>query len=161
MSRPRGSNSGCLLAGLILAICANSRAQGFQGIVPLESGCDDVKKALHVDICDSTDNVYFLPEYSLTVHLAKEAPVKWGDICYQAPRGKVIAIDVSYNKPPLINNYPYTLEFVRSEVSDIPTNIYSNSRLGLTVISHQGLANTAIFIPTREQVKSLVVDCKP
>ena len=135
-------------------------AQGFKGIIPLVSTCDDIKHILQVEKCTVPFSVYFLKDFSIDIHFEKEKPSESDKQCYRVPAGTVTSFTVSYNKPFPIKDFEYELKYKEGPFGDIDTTVYKNPENGVYVLVNLGRINTAIFTPTPEQNRKFLYDCK-
>lgn len=146
---------------IFLGCCQFISAQGFKGIVPLESTCEDIKRILRVEKCDFPQSIYRLKEYTVSVSFYENKPIgKNKDLCYQIPAGRVIGLTVSYNKHIRIAEFEYELKFAQKLNNDIDTEVYKNEANNVSVFSNNGLVETAIFSATRELHKKYAIECR-
>jgi hypothetical protein len=149
-----------LVSALIfLGFCNFTSAQGFKGIIPLESTCEDVKRILRVDGCKFPRSVYWLKDYTIDISFNEKRSVE-SKICYKVPKGRVISLVVSYNKNIPIKEFEYELKFVKKLNNDIDSIVYENEQNNISVLTQLGFVSTAIFIPTQEQHKKFAFECK-
>ncbi len=149
-----------LISALILfGFCNFTSAQGFKGIIPLESTCEDVKRILQVDECKFPRSFYWLKDYRIDISFNENRSVE-SKICYKVPKDRVISLVVSYNKNIPIKEFEYDLKFVQKLNNDIDTIVYENEENNISVFTHLGLVSYAVFIPTQEQHKKFAFECK-
>lgn len=148
---------------LILMFCSFDgfvSAQGFKGIVPLESTCEDVKRILQVEECIVPRSIYWLQDFRVSISFTQEKPSEGDKLCYKVPAGRVLSLTVSYNKPFPIKEFEYELKYTEGPFGDIDTISYENEEKGVSVLTNLGRINTAIFAPTPEQHKKYAYECK-
>jgi len=149
-----------LLFFVFFACNEYSFAQGFKGIIPLESTCEDVKRILNVKECQFPLSIYWLKDFRISVRYTQEKPSESDKLCYKVPAGRVSSVTVSYNKPFPIKEFEYELKYVEGPFGDIDTITYENSEKGVDVFTNLGRVGTAIFGPTPEQYRKFSYDCK-
>jgi hypothetical protein len=146
---------------IFFCCCKFVSAQGFNGIIPLESTCEDVKRILQVEECKSPRSVYWLKDYTVDVSFYENKPIGIEkNLCYKVPAGRVIGISVDYYKRIPIKDFQYALKYAETLPNDISTEIYENEENGVSVFTHNGLISTAIFLPTPEQHKKFAFECQ-
>jgi len=135
-------------------------SQGFRGIVPLESTCDDVKRVFQVDHCTYPQSVYFLKEFWVKVDFVDAKVLldqKW---CFRVPAGRVSSFSISYNKRFPIDQFQYKLKYVEGPPDDIGTLTYESKEVGVSASTLNGEISTAFFGPTSHQLKELGYLCE-
>lgn len=73
---------------ILLAVAANVQAQGWRGILPLHSSCDDVKQKLGIAEC--RDRTYDMPDSKVSI-LFSDGTCSSG---WNVPLGTIITLDV-------------------------------------------------------------------
>jgi len=141
----------CVVAG---------HSQGFMGLIPLESTCDDVRRIFHVDTCTYPQSVYLLKQYSVIVNFTVEKPDTSVKLCFRVPRGRVRSIIVSFNKRFSLEQFEYKLKYVRGPYGDIGTIEYENKELGIRANVLNGEISSVVFEPTASQSKELGYQCE-
>jgi hypothetical protein len=149
-----------VLTIIFLCCCQFVSAQGFKGITSLESTCEDVKRILQIDECQFPRGTYWLKEYTVSISFTKDNPGKSDKFCYKVPAGRVSSIVVSYHNPVLVKDFEYELKYEKDLNDDINQVAYSNVEKGVSVLSQNGFATSAIFVPTPEQHKKFAYKCK-
>ncbi|MEZ5421576.1 MAG: hypothetical protein R2682_00605 [Pyrinomonadaceae bacterium] len=149
-----------VLCLVIFAFTGLVSAQGFKGLIPLESTCEDVKRVLNVEKCTVPFSVYFLKDYMVGVHFKTETPSEDEKWCYKVPVGTVTSLTVSYNKPFPLKDFEYRLEYAEGPFGDVDTTAYKNEEKGVSVFVNLGRINTANFMPTPDQRKKYAYDCR-
>jgi hypothetical protein len=144
---------------ILVGFCSFTSAQGFKGIIPLESTCEDVKRILQVDECKVPQSVYRLKDYTVSISF-NDNSLDESKICYKVPKGRVISLVVSYHKNIPIKEFEYELKFVKKLYNDIDEDWYANNEKGVSVLSQIGLVSSAVFVPTHEQHKKFAYECK-
>ena len=149
------------LFALFLVPCL---AQGFEGIIPLKSTFNDVKKALKVKTCSFPQSIYFLKDFSVTVNFADTKDNKNHKICYKVPDETVTSVAVSYHKPILLSDFGYELKYDSGPFGDINTFFYQNSEKGISVFVNENrfgnkAVSASIFAPTTEQHRKFSYPC--
>jgi hypothetical protein len=146
---------------IFFCCCPFVCAQGFKGIVPLESTCDDVKRILQVRTCALPTSVYYLEGFVVTAHFTKAKPSKGDKNCFRVPAGIVSSLVVSYHKPFPIKDFEYELKFSQIMSSDIETATYENSEKGIVAqVDGNGLVETVLFGPAPKRFQELSYNCK-
>ena len=135
-------------------------SQGFMGLIPLESTCDDVKRIFHVDTCTYPQSVYLLKQYSVIVNFTVEKPDPSDKLCFRVPRGRVESFAVSFNKRFSLEQFEYKLKYVRGPYGDIGTIEYENKELGIRANVLNGEISSVVFEPTASQSKELGYQCE-
>ncbi|CAN5792560.1 hypothetical protein BH24ACI3_BH24ACI3_11240 [soil metagenome] len=148
-----------LLIVMVYFFSESGNAQGFRGIVPLESNCGDIKRVFNVEKCSFPVSVFFLEELSIDVHFYSEKPEDRRK-CYRVPSGTVTALSITFNKKMPIKDFGYDLKFSEVIVNDIETVVYENAALGVSAYVHDGLVTDAFFIPTVEQRRKFGIPCE-
>lgn len=153
-----------LLIGTVFCSCIFVSAQGFKGIIPLESNCEDVKRILKVDKCTFPQSIYFLKDFWIRVNFVSIKSNKTDKICYKVPVGNVTSITVSYNKKILLSEFEYKLKYAEGPFGDIDTFGYESSEKGVSVLVNEDMfgnkvISTASFIPTIEQHRKFSYEC--
>jgi len=135
-------------------------SQGFMGLIPLESTCDDVRRIFHVDTCTYPQSTYFLKEYWVTVDFTVEKPDPSAKLCFRVPRGRVESFAVSFNKRFPLEQFEYKLKYVRGPYGDIGTTEYENKELGIRAYVLDGEISSVVFEPTASQSEELGFQCE-
>lgn len=149
-----------LVPTMIATMTTEVRPQGFRGIVPLESTCDDVKSVLGVESCDRQQSTYFLKDVVVTVTFVTDSPDTNEKLCYRVPVSAVRSIIVSYNRPLNIEELEYELKLEKEPFGDDNATLFVNKEKGVTVYVYSGMIRTAIFGPTPKQHINLSRRCK-
>lgn len=153
-----------LLIVTVLTYCTFVSAQGYKGIIPLESTCEDVKRILKVENCTfSLLNRDYTKDW-ISVTFATAKPNKTDKICYKVPVGKVTSISVSYNKPILLSEFEYELKYAEGPFGDIEGYSYENSEKGVSVLVHKDMfgnkrIHNAYFRLNVEQHRKFSFEC--
>lgn len=135
-------------------------AQGFKGLIPLESTCEDVKRILKVEKCSDPYSVYFFKDFIVGVYFKTDPPSEEDRWCYNVPTGTVTSFTFSFNKRIPMEDFEYELKFAERIENDIVTIVYDNREKGVGAYVHNGLITRAFFGPTPEQRKKYAYDCK-
>ena len=137
-----------------------SYAQGFRGLVPLESTCEDVRRILKVDNCKEPQTVLFLKDVWLTINFSTKENVAIDGFCYDAlPANRISMIKVSVHHSIAIPDFEYPLDYLRGPEGDIDTMTYVNRDHGVTALVNLGRINTLIYSPSKEQREELGKKC--
>jgi len=136
-----------LVLVVLLIVVANTQAfsQGFKGIVPLESTCEDVKRILGVAECTFPRGTYWMKDYVVSVGFIGDRSVNPDRSCYVVPAGRVISVNVSYNKPIPLAQFDYKLVFAETLANDVGSTIFENIEKGVTAYVQNGTVTSAIF----------------
>ena len=150
-----------LLLILLVFFCGGYvRGQGFKGIIPLESTCEDVKRILKIEKCTFPLSVYYLKDFTVSIHYTKETSSEEDKWCFKVPAGTVDSITVSYNKKFSIKEFEYELKYKEKLIDDIDITVYENVEKGINVTSNNGFVGIATFAPTPQQYRKLAYQCK-
>jgi hypothetical protein len=152
--------SAVVFMAIFFCCCRFVPAQGFKGIIPLESTCEDVKRILQVETCRLPISTYYLDDYVITVFYTKDKPSAKAATCFKVPAGRVSSLTVSYKKPFPIKDFVYALKFSQTVLSDIETTTYENSEKGILAYVDNGLISTALFGASLKQYQELAYKCK-
>lgn len=149
---------------IVLSCCTLLSAQGFKGIVPLESTCEDVKRILKVENCTFSLLSRDWTKDWVSVTFATAKPDKTQQLCYKVSVGKVISITVSYNEPILLSEFEYELKYVEGPFGDINGYSYQNSDKGVSGLVHEDMfgdkrIHEAHFGPNFEQHRKFSYEC--
>jgi len=136
-------------------------AHGFNGIIPLKSTCEDVKRILKVEKCEFPYSLYFLKDFTISIYYTKEKPSETDKVCYKVPAGRVSSIRVSYNKQFPIKDFEYNVKYAEGPFGDIGTIAYENLEKGVSVFTVDGVVGTAFFKPTLKQHRKFSYSCNP
>jgi hypothetical protein len=153
-----------LLIATVLAYCTCVSAQGYKGIIPLESTCEDVKRVLKVENCTFSPLRRDWAKDWISVSFATAKPDKTQKTCYKVPVGKVISISVSYNKPILLSEFEYELKYAEGPFGDIDGYSYENPEKGVSALVHKDMfgnksIHQAFFGPNVEQHRKFSYKC--
>lgn len=112
-----------ILVFFLAAVESICLAQGWQGIQPLQSTCDDVKKALKVDKCEYPDSIYRLPDETVTVRFVTcPCPITC-DSAYggwNVPFSTVAGIIRELHKPFSVTNFDVNSKKWTKLTTDVP-----------------------------------------
>ncbi len=134
---------------IVLAAAANVQAQGWRGIIPLHSSCEDVKQKIGIAEC--RNRTYDTPDSKVSI-LFSDGTCSSG---WNVPAGTVITLDVhpkaSQRFSDLVldsNNYRAIREGHLQEVVRYENNDQSMS----ITVSHEGLIMSYFYGPsTKDQ----------
>lgn len=149
-----------VLSFVIFCFTGLVSAQGFKGLIPLESTCEDVKRILNVEKCSYPLSVYSLKDYIVGVYFKTETRSEDDKWCYKVPVGTVTSFDMSLNKGIPIKDFEYKLKFAEKLENDIVTIVYDNREKGVRAYVQNGVITNAFFGPTPEQRKKYAYECK-
>lgn len=124
--------------------------EGWRGIVPLHSTCDDVKRILEVDRCELPTSQYDLPDFRVTINFTTSACCE----NWQVPSGTVAEIIISPKKPTPLSEYNLT-EGYRKVVDEeiVGQEWYDNRVEGVTVYVFNGMITHFMFYPSVKDEK--------
>lgn len=141
-----------------------SQAQGWRGIKPLRSTCEDVKRALGVDKCEYPESVYRLQDQTVTVgFIMCPCPI----LCYHVGSGWNVPIGTVggitrelRNKPLPISNFNVDSGKWKKTYTDfIGQVLYNNYDEGISLDTVNGQVFTIHYYPPLDKHKDLV--CPP
>src|SRR5688572_15229703 len=135
----KGLRNAFLFAFFVLIFTNIASSQGFRGIVPLESTCEDVKRILGVEKCGPSQSIYFLKEHWITVNFTSKDDCKKRKLCFRVPPGRVTSLNVSYHKRIPIAEFEYELKRGEGPFGDIGTIAYENKEKGVAAMTLNGL----------------------
>ena len=151
-------NSAFLIFFGLVCFSNVAMSQGFKGLIPLVSTCDDVRHVLKVEQCGLTENTYMLKDYWVKIELV---PSQYGrnDLCYKVPPGRILSITVMYNKPFPIGQFQHSLTRKVGPMGDVGTVGYQDEKNGISVLSNNGMIGTVMYLPTPAQHRKYAFDC--
>jgi len=149
-----------ILIAIMWLTTTNLFSQGFKGIIPLQSTCEDVKRVLRVSECKYPKSDYVLPEMEVGINFAVEKPSKSTRRCWRVTPRTVISVSVRLRKPIPLSKFEYPLEYLVGPLEDDGTFYYTNKEKGINVTVS---GNEIYFIdygPLEADYKSLTYPCK-
>ncbi|HWS56220.1 MAG TPA: hypothetical protein VN228_18915 [Pyrinomonadaceae bacterium] len=148
-----------VLVSLAFAQASRPPAEGWRGIVPLRTTCDDVKKALKVEKCGAPMSEYNVPGFRVVVFFSSsqccDDPAGW-----RVPPGTVTSLIIS----PVKKMRPPELGIDLSEYLKLPDRdvvgmeAYENRGRGIAVNLSDGFVQDIIVAPP---AKDEGLRCKP
>ncbi len=141
-----------------MSVFAN--AQGFRGIVPLKSNCEDVKRILQVEKCTFPQSIYRLEDFNVVVNFTTDKPRKKAKICFKVPARLVSSLTVSYHKPFPLSEFEYEVKYIEGPFGDINTTIYGDKEKGVEVFTINSQVSYVGYIPTEMEYQKLSYPCK-
>jgi len=139
-------------------------AQGWQGIQPLRSTCDDVKKALKVDKCEYPESIYHLQDETLTVKFVTcPCPIKC-DSAYggwNVPFGTVAGIIRELHKPFSVTNFDITgRQWTNLTTDMIGEVLYDDNQAGISLSTMDGnITKITYYAPLQKNKDLLCPKC--
>ena len=132
---------------ILLATAANVQAQGWQGIVPLHSGCDDVKQKLGIAEC--RNRTYDTPDSKVSI-LFSDGTCTSG---WNVPTGAVITLDVHPKAPQNFSELALDIRNYRvisdAHLQGIVRYEHNDGSMSLTV-SSEGLVMGYFYGPSEK-----------
>lgn len=152
----------CSFVGIIICLSMTIlvNGQGYKGIIPLQSNCEDVKRILKVKECTYPRSEYEFENFQISVWFTKEKPNKDERICWDVPAGTVLSISVSYDIPILLSKFEHPLKFVKGPINDIFMMLYKNEERALEAYIMDDSVKQVIYLPTEAKRKKLSYACK-
>lgn len=135
------------------------KAQGYNGIIPLQSKCEDVKRALKVKECSFPVSEYRFERFRISIWFTKNTPDKKDRICWNVPTGTVTSIRVSYNTPIPLSKFEPSLKRVKGPIDDIFTDLYENKEKSLEAYVNNEFVNHVVYLPSELDRKTLSYAC--
>jgi len=137
---------------IMLTTSSVSLAQGWRGIVPLHSTCEDVKQQLGVTKCDA-DSTYNSEDETITVTFSeKPCHEKWPYETWNVPPGTVTSVIVNLKKQPPMVALNIDIEKYKKAVDEYSTGgyIYYSEEEGTTItVDGEGKALELHFLPAK------------
>lgn len=132
-----------------------SCTRGWRGIIPLRSTCEDVKRILGVETCNSPRSEYQLPNFKVTVSFS-------ACVCcenWRVPAGTVLYITVTpalrETRPLSDYNVGVGNNWQVYESDAVGMNIYENPAEGVAFHTFNGMVTEISFYPTTEDWENL------
>lgn len=142
----------------VMPVFANE--QGFRGIVPLKSDCEDVKRILQVEKCTFPQSIYRLKNFNVVVNFTTDKPSKEDKICFKVPAGLVSSLTISYHKSFPLSEFEYEVKYIEGPFGDINTTVYGDKEKGIRVFTIDGHVSYVGYIPTEMEYQKLSYLCK-
>lgn len=139
-----------MLFALLPLGCSIGIAQGYRNIVPLRSGCADVKRILRVARCDYPTSKYEFEDETLRVTFSTMRCDKaWGR-AWNVPRGTVLGIERIFRKPVLLSDSDIDLSKYKEagRASDIDEAYYLNEDDGTSLLVVENGIRSIDYSPT-------------
>ena len=149
-----------LIPVFFFAVPIFANAQGFKGIVPLQSTCEDVKRILQVGECTFPQSIYRLKDFRITINFTTDKPEKEAKICFRVPAGLVSGFTVSYNKRFPVAEFEPKVKYLEGPFGDIDTIVYGNEEDSIAVFTNSELVNYIVYSPTRTERRKFSYQCK-
>ena len=143
---------------IVTLLCCSEvlSAQGYKGIIPLKSTCEDVKRVLKVDECKEPFTMYSLEDIRVSIHFTKDGATE-NNLCYRVPTGRVLSFTVSFNKAVPLDKFEYKLKFAEKIENDIVSIIYANEEKGVSAYVQDGMDHHCdVHTHTQAAQKALV-----
>ena len=131
-------------------MAGQSQSNGWRGITPLRSTCEDVKKSLGVDNCSVPVSNYTLPEFRVMIEFAKKgcgnAPHTW-----RVPKGTVVTIVLSPRKEMVPTEFGLDLSTYnkREDGEIVGLEHFTNEEDGITVDLYRGFVQNLFLYPRK------------
>lgn len=121
------------VCALVLTSAASaSVAQGYRGIVPLHSTCEDVKRILGVSSCKPPDNTYDLVDERVRITFSKRRCEKAWQKFWNVPPGTVLSVERFLKKPVRIDNLKLDLtKYEKMFTDSLNEVVYKNYNDGI------------------------------
>jgi hypothetical protein len=146
---------------LIILVYSISNGQGWRGLFPAKSSCEDVKRILSVDKCNYPFTDYELDDFGVTVFFYE---FNWCENCPEngldIPKGTVTSLIVRPRKKIPLHEYGIDVSKFKKRVdAEMEGNeIYDNNEIGVTVYTFKGWV-TDVFYFLSEKEKD-ILRCK-
>ena len=141
------------LAFIFCSVYQEINAQGFKGIVPIRSTCEDVQRILGGGGCGKSSETITLPneEIKITYTTQKCQPF-YGDLTrWNVPIGTVFTIIRRFKIPPTLEEAEMKInesEFIKT-TNDIVGQVFYHKKNGEEVLTiTQGYLNDIIYYPS-------------
>ena len=133
-----------LLTGIAaLAFSADAPAQGWRGLAPMRSTCQDVEKVLGGTACGKEQAIYDLPGESVWFNFSVDG-CKGGHLQeeYDVPTGTIIGISISMRGDKLVTLSDLKVDLTKFEKTDISDMIgvykYISREVGMYITANEG-----------------------
>lgn len=139
-----------MLCAVLLLGCRIGIGQGYRNIVPLRSGCADVKRILGVARCDYPTSKYEFEDQTLRVTFSTMRCDKAGGKAWNVPRETVLAIERTFRKPVLLSDSDIDLSNYKEagRASDIDEAYYLNEQDGTSLLVVEKGIRSIYYSPT-------------
>lgn len=142
-----------------MCVITSSQANGWRGITPLHSTCEDVKRILKVDNCSLPISEYTLPDYRVKVSFADDDCVS-SPLAWRVPKGTVLSLTISPQRAMTASQFGIDLSGSKKRDGEeiVGMEHYDNEEEGVSVELFQGhLLNVGL----RPRKSDEALRCKP
>ena len=149
-----------ILFALLLTACAVTYSQGFRGLVPLSSTCEDVKRILKVENCKYPNSRYEFPDGEVSIYFVKKEPAKFDKLCWKISPDKVESIFFQPRQDIPLTEFEPKLEFIElaSDDSHI-AKTYGNKERGIEAYVIFDLILQILYKPTLTEFQKFSYPC--
>src|ERR1700752_116546 len=152
-----------MLIFTVLISCGASVAQGWRGIIPLHSTCEDVKRVLGVDKCEYPNSTYQLENETVTISFETcPCPIScsYQSRAWNVPAGTVSGIARQLRKPLPIASFAVDDKWKKLETDFIGELIYDNYEQGISLSAVNGeVVNVTYYAPLDKNKHLLCPKC--
>jgi hypothetical protein len=139
-----------VLAALLFSCASISLPQGYRGIVPLHSTCEDVKRILGVTTCEPTNEFYEFEDESVGVTFSKSSCEVAYHKAWNVPPGTVLDVKRILKKRFQLS--ALRIDFTKykkiSLNDDINTIVYENQDEGISYWTISGDVTSIHYFPS-------------
>lgn len=149
-----------LLSLLVIVTTIPASAKGWQGIIPLRSTCEDVKRTLKVDKCATPESEYDLPDLKVIIYFSQNRSCDADPRAWRVPTGTVTSIIITPTKGMRPSELDIDIsKYKKLGDSDVVgIERYESREEGVTVHLFNGFVQTAFFYPPSSDEP---LRCKP
>lgn len=145
---------------LLVTACALAYSQGFRGIVPLYSTCQDVKRVLKVENCKYPESRYKFTDGEIIINFVKKEPTKFDKLCWKISPDKVESIFFQPHQDIPLSEFEPKLEFIEPYAGDIPiAKIYGSKERGIEAFVIFDLIRHIRYKPTPTEFQQFSYPC--
>lgn len=134
-------------AVLMLGAAKGALCQGYRGIIPLHSTCEDVKHSLGVSTC-AVSNTYTLGNERIKISISKARCDKAWQKRWNIPPGTVMGIERLLMKPALLSDLNFDLSrYEKTRLTDSEST-YISYEDGVMFTEAYGAVSSVAYGPT-------------
>ena len=143
----------CVIGFILLLISQIAAAQdGYKGIIPIKSTCQDVINILGGE-CGVSEQTFNLPNERVLIDFSTQKCQEAYEKKWNVPVGTVLKITRYFKDPPTLEEAGITItesDYNKSYTDVISQTIYEKKHGGLIVYTTNGYVNSLHYIPTDE-----------
>lgn len=143
-----------MTAGLVFILCLlcqSVNAQGFKGIIPMRSTCEDVQRILNGKGCGQSEELIALPEEKIRIAYSTTECQQFYGNKWNIPIGTVVVIEREFKKSPSLEEIGITIskDEYTSRTNDVSGQIiYSKKNRELDIVVTYGYVNEIFYFPS-------------